>query len=86
MRTKTRGLLRPPGRVERYGNAFNPSVLNVRRAQGRRVLPSATATDGLSAPTRDKPEDAECNAPPIEVVIPRHLLRYPLKPLDADFA
>ena len=59
-----RGLLRLPVRVVRYGNAFNPSVLNVRRVQGRRVLPSATAAKGPSAATSDRPRNAECNAPP----------------------
>jgi hypothetical protein len=58
-----RRLLRLPVRVVRYGNAFNPSVLNVRRVQGRRVLLSATPAQGPSAATSHRLENDECNAP-----------------------
>ena len=65
MRSKTRGLPRLPVRVEPPRGVFNPTVLNGVGAPGRRILSNATPVNGLSAPTRDRPEDAECNAPPI---------------------
>ena len=62
-RTQMRGLLRLPVRVGRPGDVFNLDGLNVRRAPGRRILLNAIPKNGLCAPTRDTPENAECNAP-----------------------
>jgi hypothetical protein len=53
---------------------LNPSARTYVEARGRRILLNATAANSLSAPTRDRPENTECNAPPIEVVIVRHPL------------
>jgi hypothetical protein len=78
MRTKTCGLLRLPVRVERPRDVFNPSVFDVRWAPGRRILSNATPANGLSAPTCGRPENAECNAPPICVVVARYLLLHRL--------
>jgi hypothetical protein len=72
MRTKTRGLLRLPVRVEPPRDVFNPRVLNKRWVPGRRILSNATPANGLSAPARDRPEEAECNAPPIWVLVACH--------------
>jgi hypothetical protein len=55
-RTETRGLLRLPLRVERPRDVF--------RIPGRRILLNAIPAKGLSASTSDRPEEAECNAPP----------------------
>jgi hypothetical protein len=60
---ETRGLLRLPVRVERPKDVFNPSVLSVRWVPGRRILSNATPANSLFAPTCDRPENAECNAP-----------------------
>jgi hypothetical protein len=62
---ETRGLLRLPVRVERPGDVFTPSVLSVRWVPGRRILSNATPANSLFAPTCDRPENAECNAPPL---------------------
>jgi hypothetical protein len=61
---ETRGLLRLPVRVEPPRDVFNPSVLSVRLVPGRRILSNAIPANGLCAPTSDRSEDAECNAPP----------------------
>jgi hypothetical protein len=71
---ETRGLLRLPVRVERPRDVFNPSVLSVRLVPGRRILSNAIPANGLSAPTSDRSEDAECNAPPFGVVRARQPL------------
>jgi hypothetical protein len=71
---EARGLLRLPVRVERPRDVFNPSVLSARLLPGRRILLNATPADGQSAPICDRPEYAECNAPPNWAVITRHLL------------
>jgi hypothetical protein len=63
-RTETRGLLRLPVRVERPRDVFSPSVLSIRWIPGRRILLNAIPAKGLSASTSDRPEEAECNAPP----------------------
>ena len=42
---------------------FQPQRLNVRSTPGRRILLNATPANGLSAPTSDRPENAECDAP-----------------------
>jgi hypothetical protein len=68
-RAETRGLLRLPVRAERPGDVFNPSVLSVRWVPGRRILSNAIPANGLSAPTFDRSEDAECNAPPNGVLV-----------------
>jgi hypothetical protein len=74
---ETRGLLRFPMRVERPRDVFNPSVLSVRLVPGRlsrrrlcgggSPLTEPIPANGLSAPTSDRSEDAECNAPPFGV-------------------
>jgi hypothetical protein len=66
MRAETRVLLRLPVRVERPRDFFTSSVLNVRWVPGRRILLNATPANSLSAPTPNRPEHAECNAPPVE--------------------
>ena len=81
---QTCGLPRLPLRVERPKDVFNPSVLNVRLVQGAsraggfaeedRILSNVIPANGLSASTSDRSEEAECNAPPIWVVVARHLL------------
>ena len=74
MRTKIRELLRLPVRVERPRRRFQPQrVERVLGSLGRRVLSNATPAKGLSAPTSDKPENAECNAPPTWLVVARHV-------------
>jgi hypothetical protein len=64
---------RLPLRVERPKDVFNPSVLNMRLVQGAsraggfaeedRILANVIPANGLSAPTSDRSEEAECNAP-----------------------
>ena len=71
---ETRGLLRLPVRVERPTDVFNPSVLSVRLVPGRRIFSNAIPANGLSAPTADRSEDAECNAPPFWVLVARQPL------------
>jgi hypothetical protein len=71
---ETRGLLRLPVRVEPPRDVFNPSVLSVRLVPGRRILSNAIPANGLCAPTSDRSEDAECNAPPFWVVRARQPL------------
>jgi hypothetical protein len=60
--------------AERPRDVFNPSVLNVRLVPGRRILSNAIPADGLSAPTSDRSEDAQCNAPPFWAVRERQSL------------
>ena len=68
-------------RVERPRDGFNRSVLSARLVPGRRILSNATPANGLSAPTSDRSEDAECNAPPFCVVRARQpLLRRISRP------
>jgi hypothetical protein len=66
MRAETRVLLRLPVRVERPRDFFTSNVLNVRWVPGRRILLNATPANSLSAPIPNRPEHAECNAPPVE--------------------
>jgi hypothetical protein len=68
-RAETRGLLRLPVRAERPRDVFNLTVLSVRLVPGRRILSNAIPANGLSAPTSDRAEDAECNAPPNGVLV-----------------
>ena len=63
-RAETRGLLRLPVRVERPRDVLNPNVLSMRGVPGRRILSNAIPANGLCAPTSDRSEHAECNAPP----------------------
>jgi hypothetical protein len=77
--------LRLPVLVERPRDVFNLSVLSVRWVPGRRILLNATPANGLSAPTSGRAEHAECNAPPIWVVIACYLLPRPLKS-STDYA
>jgi hypothetical protein len=88
--TQTRGLPRLPGCVERPRDVFNPNVSSVRCVPGRRVLLNATPANGLFAPTSDRSEDVECNAPPSWALVARHLLllvvMQPLEILDLRFA
>ena len=67
--TQNRGLLRLPVRPERPRDVFNPSVLSVRWVPGRRILSNAIPANGLSAPTSDRSEDAECNVAPNGVLV-----------------
>ena len=53
---------------------FNPSVLSERLVPGRRILWNTIPANGLFAPTSDRSEDAECNAPPSWVLAARQLL------------
>jgi hypothetical protein len=70
-----RGLVRLPMRVERPRDVFKPSVLSVRLVLGRRILAHAIPANGLFAPTSDRSEDAECNAPPSWVLAARSCLK-----------
>jgi hypothetical protein len=71
---QTRGLPRLPLRVERPKDVFNRNVLNVRLVQGvASYLTSYQQTVCLRRHPIDS-EEAECNAPPIWVVVARHLL------------
>jgi hypothetical protein len=72
---ETRELLRLPVRVERPRDVFNPSVLSERGVRGRRISSNAIPANGLFAPTSNRSEDAECNAPPSGVLVARQLLR-----------
>jgi hypothetical protein len=51
------------------------SVLSVRWVPGRRILSNAIPANGLSAPTSDRSEEAECNAPPLWVLRAHGLLK-----------
>jgi hypothetical protein len=66
---ETRERLRLPVRVEQPRDVLNPTVLSVRLVPGRRILSNAIPANGLSAPTANRPEYAECNAPPNWVVL-----------------
>jgi hypothetical protein len=68
---QTCGLPRLPLPVERPKDVFNPSVLNVRLVQGVASYLTSCPANGLSASTSDRSEEAECNAPPIWVVVAR---------------
>ena len=48
------------GRIQ---SAFKSGHGELTFAPGRRILLNATPANGLSAPTSDRPENAECNAP-----------------------
>ena len=60
-------------RVERPRDVFNPSVLKVRWVPGVASYRTPYQQIGLSAPTSDRPEIVERNAPPTRVVIARIL-------------
>src|ERR1700741_2973639 len=68
---QTRGLPRLPLRVERPKDVFTPSVLNVRLVQCVASYLTSSQQNGLSVSTSDRSQEAECNAPPIWVVVAR---------------
>ena len=71
---ETCGLPRLPLRIQRLRDVFNPSVLSVRYLPGRRISSNAIPANGLFASTSDRPEDAECNAPPAWALVARQLM------------
>jgi hypothetical protein len=67
-RTQTRGLLRLPGAWNDV-ETFSTTAFERALSPGRRILLNATPGKGLSGPTSDRPQNAECNAPPNWVVV-----------------
>jgi hypothetical protein len=66
--TQTRGLLRLPGAWNDV-ETFSTTAFERALSPGRRILLNATPGKGLSGPTSDRPQNAECNAPPNWVVV-----------------